>query len=300
MIRTHCDAGHLLAYIDEVYDTEAGIFIGEFQCDICGEGYLDRRLDTEPRRYPPVNGCHHPTVHVMACRPRESGCDHDQLCLDCGRTVGVESWNFWATRGAKADHDRKYSVDNMSTVCETAAMPRKKRGLPPAATATGVLDELTAATERVAADGVDYATVAERLTGTAQIVKAAHAAGVPIPSEIIQSLPTMDEIVAEYERLHERASEADKSLKILRAEVLERLDDPAWNTEGVDEVPGTGFVLRRKPMPGRDKLDIGLLAVALVEKGLDPAVVTRVIEDCTVTGDPYFELRVVTSKEAGA
>lgn len=302
-VRTHCEAGHLLQFVDEVYDAEAGLFVGELQCDMCGVGYLDRRMETQPRRYPPVGGCRHAHVAVMPCQPRESGCDHDQVCTDCGRHVGVESWNFWATKGARADHDRRYnSVDNTSTVCETAAMPRKKRGLPPATTtAAGVLDELTAAAETVReADdaGADYATVTERLTTLVPLVKSAHEAGIPVPVEVLARLPTLGEIVGEYKTRHERKADDEKALTVLRTAVLDTLDDPAWNTEGVDDAPGDGFVLRRKPMPGRDKLDVALLAIALVEKGLDPKVVGQVIEDCTVTGDPYFELRVVTSKEA--
>lgn len=297
MVRTHCDAGHLLRFIDEAWDLHAQTFVGESHCDICLDGYLDRRGPDEPRIYPPVDGCRHATVETLPCRPRESGCDHDQLCRDCGQRVGRESWNFWATQGAKAAHDRKYSVDNTVTVCETRPMPRKKRQ-----TAAAVLDDLTGGVDAAeyAADALAYATVSERLTGIGQIIKAAEGAGIPVPDEVRRSLPTLAEITGEYKTRHERKADDEKALTVLRAAVLDALDDPAWNTDGVDDAPGDGFVLRRKPMPGRDKLDVGLLAVALVEKGLDPAVVTRVIEDCTVTGDPYFELRVVMSKEASA
>lgn len=176
------------------------------------------------------------------------------------------------------------TVDKSATLCETQPMPRKKRGLPaPPATAASVLDDLTAA-----ADSTDYATVTERLTGIAQIVKAAEAQGIPVPDEMRQSVPTLAEIVAEYKLRHERKADDEKALTILRAAVLETLDDPAWNTTGTDDAPGDGFVLHRSVRAGRESLS----TVLLVEKGVDPAW----IAECTIPGDPYFELRVVMDK----
>jgi hypothetical protein len=305
VIQTHCDDGHPLRFIDEVWDAEARLFVGESWCDLCDEGYVDRRLPDHQRPYTPIDGCRHTHTVTMPCQPRESGCDHDQVCTDCGRVVGVESWNFWATRGAKADHDHKYSVDIPSTVCETAPMPRKRKtaAVPALVTATAVLDELTAAAQTIDQSdvhGADYATVTERLTFLVPLVKSAQEAGVPVPPEVLAQLPTMLEIAAEYKTRHERKTDDEKALTVLRAAVLDTLDDPTWNLDGSDDAPGDGFVLRRKAMPGRDKLDVGKLSVALVEKGLDPIVVGKLIEDCTTTGDPYFELRVVLAKDGAA
>lgn len=167
-------------------------------------------------------------------------------------------------------------------------MPRKKResgsSLQTRETAASVLDELT-----IAADSA-VTTVTERLTSLVPLVRSAQAAHIPVPAEVLQQVPTLTEIVAEYKTRHERAADDEKALKVLRAAVLETLDDPTWNTTGTDDAPGDGFVLRRKGMPGRDKLDV----VLLVQKGVDPAV----IAECTVAGDPYFELRVVVDKAA--
>jgi hypothetical protein len=305
-LAVRCTAGHPLQFVDEVWDAEAQIFVGESWCAICEEGYLDRRAADHPRPVSPSATCLHPDIQTMPCDPRDEGCDHDQICVACGQTVGRESWNFWATRGARADHDRKYSIDIPLTVCETPSMPRTRKtaAVPARVTATAVLDELTAAAETIdqAADlhGADYATVIERLTLLVPLVKSAQAAGVPVPPEVLAQLPRLPEIAAEYKTRHERKADDEKALVMLRAAVLDTLDDPTWNLEGVDEVPGDGFLLRRKPMPGRDKLDVGKLSVALVEKGLDPAAVTKLIEDCTTTGDPYFELRVVMAKDEAA
>jgi hypothetical protein len=185
------------------------------------------------------------------------------------------------------------TVDNKERLAyPPLTMPRKKKtdtASPATAVATvvetAVADLSPALRLAHALEPKGGETLAQKYHRLHGLIVALRAAGEPVPAEIEEQLPGLDELLAAYPVVQRHANdyetEREQLSKILLAQYAELGVPTFFNADGAEV----------RKVPGRSPAKIS--AEKLVEKG----VTAEVIAYATVEGKPYDSLRVFLPKK---